>query len=66
VNDMLARGRFPMGSKAGTAKLTDEQVFEIRKLISQKISDSEIGRRYNVKAQTIRSIRLGQSWASLA
>jgi len=43
-------------------KLNIPDINPIRRLIGQKVSYAEIGRRYEVHPQTIRAIHLGRSW----
>lgn len=51
------------GSRNGRAKLTDQQVIEIRSLYSQGgVSYAEIGRRYGVDKTTIGRVVSGTSW----
>ncbi len=49
-------------SKHGSAKLTEEQVREIKTLLAQKISGAEIARRYGVGRPCISRIKNGWSW----
>jgi hypothetical protein len=64
VADREARGRRKdiNGEQIGTARLTAEQVLEIR--ASDK-SLSQLARQYNVHKTTISLIRSGKSWKHL-
>jgi len=44
------------------SSLTDEQVFEIRILISNKIKQRDIAKKYNVSEQIISNIKSGRSY----
>ena len=51
------------GEDSGTAKLNEEKVKEIKKLLSEnKLTQSEIGIKYNVSHRTISNIKIGKSW----
>lgn len=54
---MTARGS--AGSRNGNARLTTQQVFEIRASTDRQV---ELAARYNVTQTTISKIRLGQLW----
>lgn len=43
-------------------KLTHEEVLEIRKLLNDGMSQSEIAAKYDVKNSTISSIKIGKTW----
>jgi len=63
--DRWKHGTMPNGEKFHWAKLTSEQVREIRKLIGIKSHD-EIAKLFNVSATAISYIRTGKRWAWLA
>ena len=50
------------GSKNGHAKLTEDQVRQIKSLLAQKISCAEIGRRFEMPRMCIGKIKNGQAW----
>ena len=50
------------GSKNGHAKLTEDQVGEIKSLLAQKLSCAEIGRRFGMPRMCIGKIKNGQAW----
>lgn len=54
------------GERAGAAKLTTEQVLEIKQILAEgQLSHSAIGRRYGVSKHTIWAIASGKSWTHL-
>lgn len=68
TQDMIAKGRQALGERMarrgeahGCAKLTKEQVAEIRSLVGY--SASELGKIYNVSKHAIFDIRSGRTWA---
>lgn len=60
--DMVRHGTAPRGERCGTAKLTAEQVKEIRQ--SSKTSDA-LASAYPVSSRHIRKIVRGERWAHL-
>jgi DNA invertase Pin-like site-specific DNA recombinase len=65
MRDASAKGRgvWPVlaGASNGNAKLTREEIGEIRLLLDIGISRAEIARRYGVTAPNISSIALGKT-----
>jgi len=60
------RKRTCPGEKNGSAKLTEENVAEIKKLLSYHILTlREIGELYGVQKSTISNIKRGQTWANV-
>jgi group I intron endonuclease len=57
VTDIIAKG-----SNNGFAKLTEEQVKEIKYLLKDKVKQQTIADKYNVKLRTIKAIQSGQNW----
>lgn len=51
------------GSENGSSKLNEEQVREIKKMISQGRSCGKIAKEFDVSATTIKRIRNGENWA---
>lgn len=64
--DEVAKGRHAFGEKVGCAKLTAEQVFEIRGLLDKGFSLASLGRRYNVTRQAIFWIKQDKNWSRVA
>lgn len=60
--DMVTRNRNHKGSTHRNSKLNEEQVFEIRRLHSQKTSQAELSRLFGVDSQTIFNIVHRHSW----
>ena len=58
--DRLAHGTMPIGSRNGKAKLTTEQVAEMRKLRrTEGLSYGSLGRMFGISANGARSVCLG-------
>lgn len=62
LHDAVRHGHKPIGEAVHTAKLTREQVREIREKIGMS-SYAEIAREYGVTASAIQSIKTGRTWA---
>ncbi len=60
--DCHAKGRESHGSKRPAAKLTEEQVREIRARSATGESNKDLAREYGVVRQIISSIALGKAW----
>lgn len=60
--DAILRGRTPKGIKHGMAKLSEEDVYNIRMLSSNKTASSEIAVKFGVSYHTIWDITTGRSW----
>ena len=54
-------GRFP-SSAGSTVKLTEYQINEIKNMLSDNISVSEIAKNFQASVTTIRKIKRGDSW----
>jgi hypothetical protein len=67
ADDRMALGRHvaPKGEAAGRAILTADKVQMARLMILHGVGVTEIARRLGVGASTIRSIKIGKSWAHL-
>lgn len=70
-DDRIVHGTVPCGTKTSLAKLTDEQVREIRAIVSTQhrrksaYSDCQVAKRYGVSNSTIRLIRIRKIWRHL-
>lgn len=54
------------GSKNGMSKLTELDVIRIKSLLNNNIGSlAEIGRKFNVKWQTIQAIAKGKTWKNI-
>lgn len=62
VADMVAKQRQQRGSRNGHAKLTEQNVRVIRKLLVGGVSKPEIGRRFGVDRSVISMISSGKRW----
>ena len=64
TSDARKHGALPVGSRSGTAKLTETQVIEIRRLHGT-MSLRKIAKLYGVSHTAIRRAALGIKWACL-
>lgn len=58
------------GMNSRTRKINEEQAREIKQLLTKQVTSRrslyrEIGKRYNLHAESIRAIDIGKSWAHL-
>lgn len=51
-----------VGSNSANAKLNEEQVLYIKRLLSEGVSGAEIARQFNVTSNTISKIKRGKAW----
>lgn len=67
VADMDAKGRRTVlrGSASGNAKLTEDDVREIRRLSAEGYTRRALARRFGVTRQNITLIATGRSWGHL-
>jgi hypothetical protein len=69
LRDMAAKGRHahaaPTGEKSGNAKLSDEQVVEIRRLRAAGVSVSRIAQEFPVSSDMVYRIVLRKNWRHL-
>lgn len=67
TKDMISKGRKGnnKGEKNGPAKLTNNDVINIRQLISKGILQKFIAIVYNVDRTTISAINVGKSWSHI-
>jgi hypothetical protein len=65
-DDRERHGRTPRGETHGSAKLNNEKVRQIRKLLSEtSLTLTAIGERFDVSRVTIRFIKTGHTWKNL-
>lgn len=64
--DSMQKGRHAFGERSSSAKLTVDQVREIRHLAAAGVNDCELGRRFNMGRSTIRNIRVKNTWKQVA
>ena len=64
MQDMANKGRAgaKYGSDHKSAKLTEDQVIELRKLRNEGVSTVELARKYGVDGSTIVNIAKRRSW----
>lgn len=61
--DMVERGRSATGSNHSQAKLTEEQVIDIRRIYNAGgVTQKDLGRRYGLHQTTIRNIVTRSTW----
>lgn len=65
MKDALAKGRLARGARMGNAKLSTEDVLEIRALFNKNIPKKQIARKYKVFPSTIRKIINKTNWGWL-
>lgn len=65
VRDMVERGRNRKGSGCQQAKLSEEDVVDIRRLLSAGHGAVELGKQFGVTHSTISLIASGRIWAWL-
>jgi hypothetical protein len=63
--DMSAKGRSTWGARSALAKLAEDDVHEIRRLLATGLPQSEIARRFAVTQATVSNIHLGKTWRNL-
>lgn len=66
ARDAVERGLYPRGESQGRAKLTLQEVDEIRALLHiNRDSNRAIGERYGVSKATVQRIAAGRTWIGL-
>ena len=63
--DRVADGTSNRGEQHPLSKLTETDVHEIRRLLRQGLSQSQIGRRFDTCRENVRDIGLGRRWGHL-
>jgi len=63
--DKVAKRRHAHGSAMATAKLTDEDVLEIRRLSELKMANKDIGALYAIRPCTVHDIIRRRSWTHI-
>ncbi len=62
--DMRARGRAAKGEKNARAKISESDVFSIRKMAAnRKITQTEIGQRFGISQEQVCNINRRRAWA---
>lgn len=62
INDALERGRIPKGEKSTSAKLTQEQAEQIRKLNQEGVSYKRLSKMFSITKSNIAHIVKMRSW----
>jgi len=65
MHDMIKKGRSTHGERHKGAKLTEQDVHEIRQMLSRGIPVSVIAKKYGVARSTISRISTGETWGWL-
>lgn len=67
MRDMISKGRhrFPRGENCHVAKLTENDVFAIKALVSQGANHGDIAKKFKVTRSTISKISRGDTWSWL-
>ena len=63
--DMVNKGRSGRGARTRNSKLTEQDVHEIRQMLSRDILQRVIAKKYGVTRATISKIKTGETWAWL-
>lgn len=65
--DSIARGRHAFGEKLGRAKLTEDQVLEMRRIYASRhrVNKSALARQYNISHSVVRAVTSGKTWRHL-
>jgi hypothetical protein len=63
LQDMVNKGRSTRGVKNPMAKLTEEQVKEIKQGFAEGKTDMELAKQFNMSRQGINGIRKGKLWS---
>ncbi len=62
IDDMISKGRNLLGEKAPWSKLNNNDVADIRVLISNGVTQREVAEKYNIAQSTISFINTGARW----
>jgi hypothetical protein len=65
LQDMASKGRSTIGERNPMAKLTEDDIKDIKYLISTGLSDTKISVEFCVSRQTINNIRNGKVWKNV-
>jgi len=61
-HDMVNKGRSARGERNGESKLIEQDVHEIRQMLSQNILERVIAKKYGVSRKAISTIKTGENW----
>lgn len=62
IQDMLGKGRGLVGSKNGHAKVTEDDVRQIRRLYKSGWTNGRLAREYKISTATVHGIVMYKSW----
>ena len=66
MQDMVKKGRtYKRTKRSVNAKLTDQQVLDIKKLLKEGISHRKIGKKFNVSDYSIFQIQLNKTYKNV-
>jgi hypothetical protein len=60
--DMQRKGRKAIGSKNGTAKLTERDVVKIREFLADGMMCKDIAQRFNISSASVSDIKNNKKW----
>ena len=63
--DASAKGRIRRGTKHHNVRLTESEVWQIRKLLAEGVPHAAIADRFSVHRGTVTSINMGENWGWL-
>jgi hypothetical protein len=63
---MMKRGRVARGSQIGTAKLNEEKVSEILRLLGEGRGQTSLARQFGITQQAIHLIASGERWSHVS
>jgi len=63
--DCLIHGTRPRGESHGRSKLTEADVYEIRRLLTTALLQKDIATKLSISFATVSSIKLGRYWSHL-
>lgn len=62
MKDAVNKGRFPRGSSAQKARLREEDIPVIRRVVQEGETRESVSKRYGVSAHAVSMIILGKTW----
>ena len=61
-HDMASKGRSTRGEKSSNARLTEQDVYEIRRMLNRGILQRVVAKKYGVSQRAISDIKTGETW----
>ena len=62
---MASKGRSTRGEKSSNARLTEQDVYEIRRMLNRGILQRVVAKKYGVSQRAISDIKTGETWGWL-